>query len=48
MTGPIAFAIDESNDTAWGIDVGPGLRNQSRKAVFTFEKPVVDSRRARF
>jgi hypothetical protein len=40
VTGPIAFAIDESNDTAWGIDVGPGLRNQSRKAVFTFEKPV--------
>lgn len=40
VTGPIAFAIDENTDTAWNIDVGPGLRNQSRKAVFTFEKPV--------
>ena len=27
-------------DAAWGIDVGPGRRNQPRKAVFQFEKPV--------
>ena len=40
VTGPVAYAIDGNNDTAWGIDAGPGLRNQSRKAVFNFEKPV--------
>ncbi|HEY3840134.1 MAG TPA: DUF1553 domain-containing protein, partial [Bryobacteraceae bacterium] len=40
VTGPVEFAIDGNNDTAWGIDAGPGQRNQSRKAVFTFEKPV--------
>jgi hypothetical protein len=40
MTGPIAFAIDGKNETAWGIDIGPGRRNQARKAVFTAEKPL--------
>ena len=40
VTGPINFSIDDDENTAWGIDAGPGLRNQSRKAVFTFEKPV--------
>ena len=40
VTGPIEYAIDGNNDTAWGIDAGPGQRNQSRKAVFTFEKPI--------
>lgn len=38
--GPIEFAIDGKDDTAWGIDAGPGLRNQPRKAVFVPEKPV--------
>ena len=38
--GPVDFAIDGKKETGWGIDVGPGLRNQSRKAVFTFETPV--------
>ena len=28
------FAIDGNGDTAWGIDAGPGRRNQERKAVF--------------
>ena len=32
--GPIEFAIDGKHDTAWGIDAGPGRRNQPRKAVF--------------
>ena len=32
--GPVAFAIDGKDDTAWGIDAGPGRRNQPRKAVF--------------
>jgi hypothetical protein len=40
VTGPIQYAIDGRDDTAWGIDAGPGLRNQPRKAVFDFEKPV--------
>jgi hypothetical protein len=40
VTGPIEFAIDGRDDTAWGFDAGPGLRNQPRKAVFDFEKPV--------
>ena len=40
VTGPIQFAIDGRDDTAWGIDAGPGQRNQPRKAVFNFERPV--------
>lgn len=40
VTGPIAFAIDGEKDTAWGIDAGPGRRNQPRKAVFRFEQPI--------
>jgi len=39
-TGPIKFAIDGNDKTAWGINVGPGRRNQDRKAVFVCEKPV--------
>ncbi|HLK65950.1 MAG TPA: PSD1 and planctomycete cytochrome C domain-containing protein [Bryobacteraceae bacterium] len=39
-TGPIDFAIDGNDDTAWGIDAGPGLRNQPRNAVFRLEKPI--------
>ena len=42
VTGPIAFAIDGKDDTAWGIDAGPGRRNQPRNAVFVFDKPVND------
>ena len=40
VTGPVEFAIDGKDETAWGIDAGPGLRNQSRKAVFTLAAPV--------
>jgi hypothetical protein len=40
VTGPIDFAIDGKDETAWGIDAGPGLRNQPRKAVFQLERPV--------
>jgi hypothetical protein len=40
ITGPVAFAIDGKDDTAWSVDVGPGRRNQPRKAVFVPEKPV--------
>ncbi len=38
FTGPVTYAIDGDNKTAWGIDAGPALRNQSRKAVFVAEK----------
>ncbi len=40
VTGPIDFAIDGDNNTAWTTDIDPGRRNQSRKAVFVFEQPV--------
>jgi mono/diheme cytochrome c family protein len=40
VTGPVAFAVDGKDDTAWGIDAGPGRRNVDRKAVFVPEKPV--------
>jgi hypothetical protein len=40
VTGPIGFAIDGKDETAWGTDAGPGRRNQPRKAVFVFEKPI--------
>lgn len=40
ITGPIDFAIDGKDETAWGIDAGPGLRNVPRKAVFVAEKPI--------
>jgi hypothetical protein len=40
VTGPIAYAIDGKDETAWGIDVGPGRSNVPRKAVFVLEKPI--------
>jgi hypothetical protein len=40
LTGPVAFAIDGKDETAWTTDVGPGRSNVPRKAVFIFEKPV--------
>ncbi|HMV83517.1 MAG TPA: PSD1 and planctomycete cytochrome C domain-containing protein [Blastocatellia bacterium] len=40
VTGPIDFAIDGKDETAWGIDAGPGQRNVPRNAVFVAEAPV--------
>ncbi len=40
IVGPVKFAIDGDDKTAWGIDAGPGRRNQERKAVFQCEKPI--------
>jgi mono/diheme cytochrome c family protein len=40
VTGPVAYAIDGKDDTAWGIDAGPGRRNVPRNAVFVPEKPI--------
>ncbi|WP_010582344.1 PSD1 and planctomycete cytochrome C domain-containing protein [Schlesneria paludicola] len=39
VTGPVDFAIDGNDDTAWGIDAGPGRRNVPRQAVFVAEQP---------
>jgi mono/diheme cytochrome c family protein len=40
VTGPVGYAIDGKDETAWGIDIGPGRRNQPRKAVFLADKPI--------
>jgi hypothetical protein len=40
VTGPIAYAIDGKDETAWGIDAGPGRRNVPRNAVFVPTKPI--------
>ncbi|MGH9340424.1 MAG: PSD1 and planctomycete cytochrome C domain-containing protein [Acidobacteriota bacterium] len=40
VTGPVEFAIDGKEETAWGIDAGPGRRNEPRKAVFNAETPI--------
>jgi hypothetical protein len=40
VTGPVRFAIDGDDLTAWGIDAGPGRRNVPRVAVFVPERPV--------
>jgi hypothetical protein len=40
VTGPVAFAIDGKDETAWCTDAGPGRRNQERKAVFVADKPI--------
>jgi mono/diheme cytochrome c family protein len=42
ITGPIEFAIDGKDTTAWSIDAGPGLRNQPRKAVFEATEPIAN------
>ncbi|MCB1226985.1 MAG: PSD1 domain-containing protein [Verrucomicrobiales bacterium] len=41
VTGPIQYAIDKDPKTAWGIDQGPGRRNQPRNAVFELKAPLV-------
>ena len=40
VIGPIDYAIDGNDLTAWGIDIDAGRRNQPRKAVFTLESPI--------
>ena len=40
VTGPIEFANDGNELTAWGIDIGPGRSNVPRKAVFVLDKPL--------
>ena len=40
VTGPVEFAFDGKDDTAWSIDIGSGRSNVPRQAVFVFESPV--------
>ena len=40
VIGPIGFALDGDDKTAWSHDVGPGRRNLPRKAVFSLESPI--------
>ena len=40
VTGPIEYAIDGKDETAWSNDLDPGRRNVPRKAVFVLEKPL--------
>ncbi|MEO6727064.1 MAG: DUF1553 domain-containing protein, partial [Blastocatellia bacterium] len=40
VVGPIDFAVDGKEETAWTIDTGTTLRNQPRKAVFTLAQPI--------
>ncbi len=39
-TGPASYAIDGKDETAWGIDAGPGRRNLPRHAVFVTATPI--------
>jgi mono/diheme cytochrome c family protein len=41
VTGPVSYAIDDNDDTAWGIDAGPGRRNVPRQAVFVAASPIL-------
>jgi mono/diheme cytochrome c family protein len=40
VVGPASMAIDNNEETAWGIDAGPGRRNVPRQAIFTLENPI--------
>jgi hypothetical protein len=39
-SGPVAYLIDGTDDTAWRADRGVGRRNQPSVAVVQFEKPL--------
>ncbi|HYZ86227.1 MAG TPA: PSD1 and planctomycete cytochrome C domain-containing protein, partial [Bryobacteraceae bacterium] len=40
VTGPVEFAIDGKDETAWGHDIGPVRRNMPYKAVFQLEQTI--------
>jgi hypothetical protein len=42
VTGPVEYAIDGKDETAWGIDAGPGLRNLPHNAVFNAAEPIAN------
>jgi hypothetical protein len=41
VTGPVGFAIDGKDETAWCTDAGPGRSNVPRVAVFLPEQPII-------
>jgi hypothetical protein len=41
--GPVSFAIDGKDETAWATDGDPGRRNLPHQAVFTLDKPLPDA-----
>jgi hypothetical protein len=40
VTGPIDYAIDGDDLTAWSADIGPGRSNVPHQAVFALEQPI--------
>ncbi len=40
VIGPVSFAIDGKDETAWATDGDPGRRNLPHQAVFTLDKPL--------
>lgn len=40
VVGPVTYAIDGDETTAWGIDAGAGRRNTDRVAVFQCDQPA--------
>jgi hypothetical protein len=40
VTGPVEFAIDGKDETAWSTDIGPVRRNLPQNAVFVFDPPI--------
>ncbi len=40
VMGPVEYAFDGKDETAWTNDIGPGRSNVSRTAVFVFDKPL--------
>lgn len=40
VTGPVSYAIDGLERTAWGIDRGPARSNVDRQAVFVLAEPL--------
>jgi hypothetical protein len=40
VIGPIEYAIDGKDETAWSHDAGPVLRNLPRHAVFLLDEPL--------
>ena len=40
VVGPVSYASDGDETTAWGIDAGPGRRNTDHVAVFQCDQPA--------
>lgn len=40
VTGPIAYAVDDDESTAWTTSLSPGRSNQPQTALFVLEQPI--------